>query len=254
VNALSWLKDNTPEPFGSASFYYGPYPTPIHYPETAYAVTAWWDYGYWIMRIGHRIPSDDPGAGAREQVARLFTAQNEARADQVATQLNSKYLIIDDTTVIADAKFHAIPTYAGMNSQQFFEVYYYKVGTSLMPVLYYYPEYYQSLAVRLYYFEGKKVTPASTTVISYTEKVSLEGVKYKELADSQTFPTLDQARAFISKQKTGNYRIAAQNPAVSPVPLEGLQNYKLVYPSPQPGGATPAAATPSVKIFEHTGK
>jgi oligosaccharyl transferase (archaeosortase A-associated) len=251
VNALSWLKDNTPEPFGSPAAYYGPYSTPFTYPQTAYAVTAWWDYGYWIMRIGHRIPSDDPGAGAREQVAKLFLTQDEAAANRAAAQLNSKYLIIDNTTVTADAKFHAIPTYAGLNSQQFFDVYYFKVGTNLMPVLYYYPEYYQSLAVRLYYFDGQKVTPTSVGVISYTEKVSAEGVNYREIADSQTFPTFAEAQSFVSKQKTGNFRIAGQNPAVSQAPLDSLQDYKLIYPSTQSGTGGSPATQPAIKIFEH---
>ncbi|MFA5316317.1 MAG: oligosaccharyl transferase, archaeosortase A system-associated, partial [Dehalococcoidales bacterium] len=105
-NSLSWLKDNTPEPFGDAAFYYASYQTPFLYPDTAYSVAAWWDYGYWILRIAHRLPSCDPGGGNRASVANLFTAQSETAANEEANKLNSKYIIIDDATVTT--KFYAV--------------------------------------------------------------------------------------------------------------------------------------------------
>ena len=60
--SLSWMKDNTPDPFGDPDFYYASYATPFRYPETAYGVTAWWDYGYAITRTGHRPPNCHPGS------------------------------------------------------------------------------------------------------------------------------------------------------------------------------------------------
>ena len=250
-NSLSWLRDNTPEPFGDAAFYYDSYQTPFHYPETAYGVAAWWDYGYWILRIGHRLPNSDPGSGARGPVANLFTAQNEAAANEVANKLNCKYVIIDDATVTS--KFHAVATYAGTSSEQFLDVYYRPTMGKLMPVRYYYPDYYKSLAVRLYYFDGKKTISNSTSVISYAEKVSREGVQYKEISGTQSFPTFEEAVAYVSKQASGNYKIASPDPLVTPVSLDSLKHYKLVYPS---GQSMPAMLgipdlTPSVKIFEY---
>ncbi|MBI4180440.1 MAG: glycosyltransferase family 39 protein, partial [Chloroflexi bacterium] len=50
VSSLSWLKENTPDPFGNPDFYYElQKPPPVGenytYPESAYGVMAWWDYG-----------------------------------------------------------------------------------------------------------------------------------------------------------------------------------------------------------------
>ena len=243
-NSLSWLRDNTPEPFGDAASYYDLYHTPFYYPETTYSVAAWWDYGYQILGIGHRLPSSNPGGGDREIVARLFTAQNEVAANELAGKLNSKYIILDDATVTT--KFHAVETYAGTSRGQFFDIYYKPVADKLEPALYYYPEYYQSLAVRLYYFNGKKVTPYVTAdVISYVEKESPEGVRYKEILSTRSFPSSEEAAAYISKQASGNYKIVSFNPSMSPVPLEALEHYKLVYPSAEQQPISP------VKIFEY---
>jgi hypothetical protein len=88
-------------------------------------------------------------------------------------------------------------------------------------------------------------------VISYQEKVSRDGTPYKEITGVQSFPSYEEAEAYIASQESTNYRIVGNNPFVSPVPLEALEHYKLVYSSPssvtQPGGGS----IPEVKIFEY---
>lgn len=248
-SSLAWLRDNTPEPFGDAAFYYASYQPPFRYPETAYSVTAWWPYGYWILRIGHRLPICDPGGGYRGAVAKMFTAQNETTANQVASSLNSKYIIIDDATVTSI--LGSVTTYAGTDITQFFDMYLVSVMGNLKPVLYYYPQYYQCLATRLYYFDGNEITANSTSVISYVETVGPGGVHYKKISGTKSFPSYKEAEDYISKQKSGNYRIASTSPLVSPVPLERLEHYKLVYPSSNATSVIPGQI-PTVKIFEYT--
>lgn len=246
-SSLAWLRDNTPQPFGSDAFYYGLYQTPFTYPETAYGVAAWWDYGYLIMRIGHRLPICDPGAGNRESVARLFTAQNEAEANVLASQLNSKYIIIDDNTVIGF--FGAISAYAGTSFEPFLEPYDVTSNNKLTSTEYFYPQYFQSLAVRLYFYDGNEVSSTSTSVISYVEKTSQNGVLYKQVLSTSTFPSYDAANAYIAKQVSGNYKIASQLPWTSPMHLDSLKHYKLVYSSSQSSSIIPGM--PAVKVFEY---
>jgi oligosaccharyl transferase (archaeosortase A-associated) len=247
-DSLLWLKDNTPEPFGDAASYYDSYHSPFLYPETAYGVAAWWDYGYWILRISHRLPNCDPGSGARELVARLFTAQNEAEANEIASKLNSKYIIIDDTTVVN--KFYAVSTYAGIKSEQFLDTYHMLLNNRMVHFFYFYPQYFQSLAARLYFYDGNEVSSNSTSVISYVEKTDQEGVLYKEVLSTQTFPSYEEAAAYIAKQASGNYRIASSKPLASPMSLERLEHYKLVYSSSQSSSVIPGKI-PAVKIFEY---
>jgi len=249
-NSLEWLRDNSPEPFSAPDFYYELYETPFHYPESAYGIMSWWDYGYWIMRISHRIPNSNPSQGNAARVARFFTAQDEETANQIADEMSSKYVIIDYQ--MPSTKFYAMPEWAGGSVDEFYETYYQPTqGGKLEPVALFYPAYYRSMVVRLYKFDGKAVTPEETIVISYQEKVSREGVRYKEITGSKAFPSYDEAEAYILSQEAGNYRIVGTNPFATPVPLEELQHYKLLHQS-DATATVDGKRVPSVKVFQYT--
>ncbi len=256
--SLYWMRDNTPEPFGDAEYYYGIYEPRrpgenYSYPDTAYGVAAWWDYGYWIVRQGKRIPNCNPGGGNRRKIAEYFIAQDEASADKIAHKLNSKYVIIDYDTAVVDLysnKYYAIATYGGSSMEEFFDVYVQRQDGKTVIDYLFYPEYYRSLAVRLYNFNGEKVVPERTTVISYEDKVSLEGVPYKEITSSKSFPGYKQAASYVAEQGSARYRIVSNDPFTSPVPLEPLEHYKLIYSSGDSKVRPGSGKVPLVKIFE----
>jgi oligosaccharyl transferase (archaeosortase A-associated) len=244
-SSLSWLKDNSPEPFGDAAAYYQlpqlPTGEPYQYPESAYGVMAWWDYGYWITRIGHRIPNANPGQDpqAVTKVATYFTAQDESSGSKIAQEVGTGYVVMDYETVTS--KFWAVATWAGKSPAEFFNVYWSAKDNSQK--LYIYPEYYRSLAVRLYNFDGKAVTPTKSVVISYQDG---------EVLSEKEFSSYEEAESYISSQKSGNYRIVGTDPMVSPVPLEELQHYKLVYSSEDLAAISNTGQVPAIKIFEFT--
>jgi len=257
--SLSWLRDNTPEPFGDPDFYYKLYePSPpgerYSYPETAYGVVAWWDYGYWITRIGHRMPTSNPGTGHMGE-SRIFAAQDEASANEIMDKYwaGSRYVIVDYATAMITDKFYAVATLSGSSREKFYDVYYLPQDSTLKPVILFYPEYYRSLVVRLYNFDGNEVTPKSCMVISYQEKVSGEGTLYKEITGVQSFPSYEEAEAYISSQESTNYRIVGTDPLVSPVPLEALEHYKLIYSSDSTIKQLGVGPISEVKIFEYIG-
>ena len=165
-------------------------------------------------------------------------------------KFGSRYVIIDRPTVTT--KFHAVATYSGSSPENFHDVYYQPQDNKLVRLYFFYPEYYRSLAVRLYNFDGSQVTPQSSNVISYEERTGPEGEPYKVITEAKSFPTYEEAEAYISSQESGNYRIVNTDPFVSPVPLEALEHYKLIYSSDssvmKPGGGMIS----EVKIFEYT--
>jgi oligosaccharyl transferase (archaeosortase A-associated) len=256
--SLTWLKDNTPDPFGNPDFYYDLYKSPppgesYDYPQTAYGVTAWWDYGYWITRIGHRIPTSNPGVGHRGESG-FFTAQDEALADRIIERKgwNSKYVIVDHTIATAvGGKFHAVTSLGGNSPEVFFDIYYQPVEGKLEPVILFHPEYYRSMLIRLYNFDGKQVVPKSSPVISYEERVSHDGQSYKEITNAEFFPSYEEAEAYISSQESGNYRIVSDDPFASPVPLQALERYEVVYSSNGSKTMPSGGLIPEVKIFEY---
>ena len=245
-----WLEDNTPEPFGDPDFYYDLYPpkNEFVYPDTAYGVMSWWDYGYFITEIGHRIPNANPGGGYREQAGAFFTAQNETSANAIVDELGSKYVMIDSD--MASGKFYAMAIYTGKNVSDFFENYLVPTEQGEQLTTLYYPAFYQSMAVRLQTFDGKAVTPAanSTIVISYQEKVASDGHTYKEITSGKAFATYEDAQAYLASQTSGNYRIVGTTRSKCPVPLEALADYQRVYPDP-----ADTAASTFVKVFKYSG-
>jgi dolichyl-diphosphooligosaccharide--protein glycosyltransferase len=254
--SLSWLKDNTPDPFGNPDFYYELYEPPppgesYNYPQTAYGVTAWWDYGYWITRIGHRIPTSNPSTGHRGE-SLIFVAQDEDSANKIIDERwGSKYVIVDNAIAMPMGKFHAVATLSGSSPEKFYDVYYQPQDGKLEPVILLYPEYYRSLVIRLYNFDGNQVVPKSSPVISYEEKVARDGQPYKEITSVKSFSSYEEAEAYVASQKAGNYRIVNSDPFASPVPLQALEHYKLVYTS-NGSKMTPSGSMVSeVKIFEY---
>jgi oligosaccharyl transferase (archaeosortase A-associated) len=246
-NSMLWLKDNSPEPFGDPEFYYEIYPPKdeFEYPQTAYGVMSWWDYGYFIMQIAHRIPNANPGQAGAIQAGKFFTAQNESSANQVADELGVKYVVIDNA--MATGKFYAMVDWAGGNLSKFYDYYYQQTQDGGQWGMLYHPAYYNSTVIRLYNFDGKAVNSTESIVISYKVNTAGEGVSYKEITNGWTFPTYEEAQAFVGNQTSGKYQIVGTNPSITPVPLEELKSYELVYPT---GNITTAG---DIKIFKYLG-
>jgi len=251
-----WLRDNTPEPFDDPDYYYQLYPYPpsgdyhdFEYPDTVYGVLSWWDYGYFITQIGRRVPNANPGQGGAEEAALFFTAQNETYANELADRRMSKYVMIDSDMVTG--KFYAMVEWAGANLSEFTEVCYVRSqdGNRVNPVILYSPAYYKSIVVRLYIFDGQAVTPTESLVVRCEDRES-DGKPYKLVTGVWPFDTYKEAEAYLAEQGPGNYRIASSNPFTSPVPLEAMTDYELVYSS----SAEVAVAdwvVSGVKIFEY---
>jgi len=251
-DSLLWLRDNSPEPFSNPDYYYELYEAPpkqqeYEYPESAYSIMSWWDYGHWITRSAHRIPICNPFQKGVKSAANYFIAQNEGSANNMLEKLDSRYVIIDH--LMPTIKFYAMPTWAGKNPDEFYGTYYVpQKGGKLKSVTFFYPSYYQSTVVRLYNFDGEATTPRdSTIIISYVEKVNPVGKLYREITGVQEFSSYEEAEAYISKQEPGKYVLGNYDAFATPVPLEKMEHYQLVHTSTQKW-----QGKPEVKIFEYT--
>ncbi|MEA1945176.1 MAG: oligosaccharyl transferase, archaeosortase A system-associated, partial [Euryarchaeota archaeon] len=155
-NSLEWMRYNTPDPGLS---YYGPYERPppgepYPYPDTAYAVMSWWDYGFWTENIARRIPNANPfqgGIGGGEEhrpgASTFFTAQTEDEVNEIADTLGTRYVISD--VEMATGKFYAITAWDGDT-----EGYWQTVQTSGGPQNFPSMKYYNSMEGRLHIFDG----------------------------------------------------------------------------------------------------
>jgi dolichyl-diphosphooligosaccharide--protein glycosyltransferase len=251
--SMLWLRNNSPEPFGDPNFYYALYGPgdEFEFPETAYGVMSWWDYGYFIMQIGRRIPNANPTQSGAREAGQFFTAQNETAANELADRLGTRYVVIGH--MMPTAKFHAKPTWAGSSPAEFFGIYHVPGQAGGQWAMLYYPAYYQSIVARLYNFGGRAVVPAanSTIVISYEQREQA-GQMYNVVTWGQTFPTYEAAQTFIANQTARNYKIVGGDPFNSPVPLEALNSYVLIHQS-EAMVEMFGRILPMVKIFEYLG-
>ena len=106
--SMNWMRYNTPDPGLDFDAVYDRPPAgeTFQYPDTAYGVMSWWDYGHVITYFGHRIPNANPfqagiGGGPNHApgASTFFTAQSEEAADEVLWNLGvngkpgSKYIV-----------------------------------------------------------------------------------------------------------------------------------------------------------------
>jgi len=95
--SLNWMRFNTPDPGLDFDAIYERPPTgeTFNYPDTAYGVMSWWDYGHVITYFAHRIPNANPfqaGIGGGENnlpgASTFFTAESEEEASEVLWNLS----------------------------------------------------------------------------------------------------------------------------------------------------------------------
>jgi len=265
-DSLIWMRDNTPDPFENPDFFYGTYGKPSEgedydYPESAYGVMSWWDYGHWITYIAHRIPNTNPHQAGVWGAATFFTSQDESSANGILDERGSRYVIIDYPMAMhifnqqgqIYGKFYAIIDWANKNKSDFFETYYQKQDGKLKPVILYYPAYYESMCARLYLFDGETAVPNnSTLVVSYTARTDRNGKNYKEITSVRRFATYEEAKSYLDSQTGTNCSLVGDSPYISAVPLEKLEHYKLVHESPPTVSTWEGGTIARVKIFEYT--
>ncbi|WP_445475038.1 oligosaccharyl transferase, archaeosortase A system-associated [Methanococcoides methylutens] len=169
IESTMWLNSNTPDP---GLDYYESYEVPAEgetyqYPDTAYGVMSWWDYGHWIEVIGHRIPNANPfqqGIGGRRNsieeenkpgASTFFTAQSEEEATAVLEAVHpdpekagARYIVSD--VEMATGKFYAMSAWT-LDTADYYIPVQTDQGIQNVPG----PRYYNSMESRLHIFDAR---------------------------------------------------------------------------------------------------
>ena len=125
--SLLWMENNTPDP---GVDYYELYAGPpynkttskiedYNYPDSAYGVMSWWDYGHVITLYAHRIPNTNPFQGAVREASEYLIETDESKANEMLDELGTRYVITDFLMVdFMGASYHpkyVMPTWIGKN-------------------------------------------------------------------------------------------------------------------------------------------
>jgi dolichyl-diphosphooligosaccharide--protein glycosyltransferase len=153
-DALTWMRDNTPDP---GVDYYGLYEVPpegedYNYPDTAYGVMSWWDYGHWITTIAHRIPIANPFQQGAPIAAEYLIETNETKANKILDDMGVRYIVTDFPIV----DFMGAPT--NPNPKYVMPVW---TGKN--------PDPLQTMGVRLHFFSGNETKLNNETTIPSLE-------------------------------------------------------------------------------------
>jgi len=236
VTALNWLRNNTPEPFGDNTVYTDPVKLAhASKHEAAYGVLAWWDYGYWITRIGRRVPNANPTQSGAGKVAGFLLAVDPQQGEKLLRTMGSRYVIVDSSLMFyinQPTKFPAIVAWAGRETREFFE-WYYQVGSdgSSTPVLGIKPNYYKTMLARLFYFSAKQVSPESSWVYQYEWHTGQSGEKYKRLIKRSEFSSYSDAEAYIKAHPDRALDLVCTTPSKTCIPIKAMKNFSEVYRS-----------------------
>jgi len=259
-DALQWLQSNTPEPFEAGSYERPAADAQIEIPPRAYGVLAWWDYGYWITRVGRRIPNANPKQSQVKEVASFLVAQTEEAAEAALAPLGTRFVIVNaklqasifDGSADHQGYFGSIPPWTGRPATEYCRQYDLAGDNgSVRTQVYCFPEYYQTMLVRLYAFAGKAVTPNTVTAIRWTDQ-RRDNRHVKRLEEQKRFGTSTEAERFITTRPTEHWRIASSNPLVSCTPLEALAVFRPVFHSIGRQRMASGESGPSVvQIYEY---
>ncbi len=243
---LRWMANETPEPGtygggGEPMQYYGSYEhtDDFEYPDGAYGVMAWWDYGHWITTRGERIPNANPFQQGANNAADYLLAANETTANDRITYSNgteqTRYVMIDWMLAVPFSTKYTAPTafyeQGELSSNDLVTPLYTRTeqGARLGMVART-QRHYDSMRVRLYHFHGSSAEPAPVVVDYEQPNVTADGdINYAFTPQNRpavrVFDNMSAARQYV--ERDGSARIGG----IGRFPSErvpALKHYRLV--------------------------
>ena len=253
-DSFQWMSTETPQPgelegANNPMELYGTYERPadddFDYPEGAYGVQSWWDYGHWITTNGERIPNANPFQQGATEAANYLLAPSEQRAadalgEKMGDNDETRYVMVDWQMVSPNSKFgapivfydeedvsqsdfvnQAYPTVENEQGQQGFRA----------PITLQTQRYYDSQMVRLYNYHGSAATPDPTVI--ETEPTTAQTQSGQQVTinafdpneDIQTFDTLSEAESYVNETPGAQLGGIGANPTER---VDALEHYRLV--------------------------
>ncbi len=249
--AMAWLRWNTPEPMGDPRAWLGYWPAlqpgkDFAYPPSAYSVLTWWDYGNWVNAIGHRIPSTNGTQANSDTVAAFLTAASPQAAQALGSQLHARYAVLNYE--LTSELWPTVVQWSNRNVARYQRtIMQTSPAGGRVPITVYLPDYYRTMAVRMYNFDGRAITASPQVSAFITTPVrDPSGAMLDALESEETFPSEEKALEFRLLHPDKSVVVGSINPMVSCVNVEGLPWVKPVFASSDPAGPH------TVKIFELT--
>ena len=255
--AMQWLRTNTPEPFGSTTYYLQRYDD--HHPPATFSIMNWWDQGYWIVQTAHRVPVANPTQGGAPVAARFFTETDEAEALTLMAEQRARYAIVDWELPFRDGssgalagRFQNLADWAGIATSHFYTVCFSRAteADAWQVTWLFYEPYYQSMVYRLMVLGGMAATPTNNTyVIQTRDRVDTNGRRFCEIVSRTQHATAAEAK-HIAEQRGAGFRAVGLTPWQPAFPTQAISGLREVASFREAGQQQSEA--PMIRIFEVT--
>ena len=246
-SALTWMRHSTPEPFANADAY----DSPTRLPPSSYGVLAWWDFSYWIIRIGHRVPVTNATQSGAAKAAEVLLATDESAAISGMRSLGARYAIVDDSLPYftnmtkrsqrTGSFLPAICAWANAQCDRFVATY--TIGDSGTPMTVFPPDYFRALGVRLFLYGQQEARVQKATVL--TVAPPRRSGEAPRIVNMQDFASYELASDFA--RGSASRRVVSLDPLQTCVPLPPLVHLSGVWSSHE---NSPSVARSAVQVFE----
>jgi hypothetical protein len=264
TEAMIWLRQNSPEPFGDSAVWDGYFPRrkpgqSALLRAPSYGIAVWWDAGYLVENLSHRIPIINGfGAGTDEKDAvnasrGVATSLAGTFADSAVEGLRkqgARYVIVDSRLpigpgVASRTVLPAMQKAAGYAIENSVLVLWYEDKGSEQPLLVYLEDYYRSVGERLYLYDGKAVHGAGPWVL----KLHKGSGGHVLITESRHFDDPREAGEYVAAHPRDNLMIGCLDLAVSCFDVDAVRGMHRVFTS-DPLPISPHRVISAVKIFE----
>ncbi|WP_128905680.1 oligosaccharyl transferase, archaeosortase A system-associated [Halorubrum amylolyticum] len=270
--SLQWMSDETPTPgelegADNPMELYGTYERPadgdFDYPEGAYGVQSWWDYGHWITTRAERIPNANPFQQNANEAADYLLAPSEDEAREVlASQSdegeNTRYVMVDRQMASPNSKFGAPVTfYTGNETRDDFNRLLYQQtdqGGFQTVMQLNTQRYHESQMIRLYEHYGSAVDPRPVVVDWETqtaqtasgERVDIDTLPSNASTAIRQFDSVSEARAYVEEDGSAQVGGIGDLPAER---VEALEHHRLVHATEAQGQSASALQVSVLQRF-----
>ncbi|MFC6732716.1 MULTISPECIES: oligosaccharyl transferase, archaeosortase A system-associated [unclassified Haladaptatus] len=245
-DSLEWLSNETPEEgtYGGAQNemeLYGQFQQTenYEYPDGAYGVMSWWDYGHFITVKGERIPDANPFQQSATKAANYLLATNETQANDLLVSEQgeeTRYVMIDWKLADPSSNKYSAPTVfydrENLTSRDMLTPVFNQQGSRLVTTVQS-QRHYDSMRTRLYYHHGSsiEVEPVVSDWETATINTQRGPISFPAMPSSantsavKRFETMEEAQAYVESDPT------SQIGGIGPYPSErvpALQHYRLV--------------------------
>jgi len=228
------------------------------YPDEAYGVMCWWDYGHWVTAIARRIPTANPfqsnviGTGG---AAPYYLARTEAEADDILEDAGARYVITDNR--MAESLLTTIATWDDpeQGMAPYVKQFAYTPPRESAPVVVtlYDRDFYHTMLMRLHLQDGSMSETSEALSVEYRDGTAASGGYPTITTYTEGAVAAMEARTAELNANAAPGTHAAVLSDYPDTPLDtvpALRHYRLVFES-TPADEPSRLGFDGVKVFEH---